>query len=1095
MDALATISLANLKPNSQNFAFVREEGMVVIRRLAPETWTDHNLHDPGITLHEALCYALTEAGFLGALDMADLLKSGEQQAPQEFFTTARVLPSAPVSLRDFQKIFTDHPLVRRAWVSALFGEPLGRTSILLEFEKTALNSNVVGGAVTVMLANYLVEFAFPYWDDPEAKPLQEDVTLVAVTFDDPLTPWRPVEGSDAYFTRIKIDYIPPSGVAADVQVWVVMQVTTPVDDPALKLPLILQQAANLLQLVGPASLLKHYNQRVTEAFETSRVVRRYGKTYRNLCENLAEYNAVRLQEVALSANIEVAPDIHVENLLADIFFVIDKHLSPEIIVSSLAALQDKGTLTEQIFEGPPTHYGFIVDESLDTNLPLNKVFTSDIIRLILQLRKPDGGDIQTRENLTNRLIVAVRNLTLSLYIDNRSVTTGARDCLQLLNSVRHIPRLSPGKCKIVFIRNTVEVAYDMNAAIALFEQKKTLATIAFEADTPDLPLPEGTRFPLDYYPLQNALPLTYGVGIDGLPGTATDERKAQAKQLKGYLFFFEQMLAGYYAQLANVNSFFSARPGVATTLYQQPLYQLPRVSDLFADFDPAVEAWDDFQADQANAYRRTLNTALETEDQFLDRRHRMLDHLLSRHGESLDDFMAMAYRQIYATPAASAEIQEQRRRSTAHRLLREKAAFYYDLPDLHQARLQSFGLPAWRTRTLIRVTKEEAGVGWAWQIFDFTDTALWQQEASEPTATAAQLKGEEVMLLSTVSGNYSAGPDVGGFRIRVSSGAVVVAKSAQLFATLADATTAIPLALQRVVQTWVRNNLAPLERRLYHLLEIGTPGDRRQLQTPVTDYFEIYNDAIIGKRFRLRETTDPLSTILLESETNFLDVAATLVAIDVAIASGLVTEHYDTTLPALGPFEVRLMNSAGAILARSPGTFATPAAANMAADSIRQLLYRHYSVEGFYMVEHILLYPVATADPLLAIEDASNPCQPTVVPRKDTYSFQMTFVFPSGYVRKVATREPCQPGRFRDLEFRDYAERTIRKACPGHILPVVLWVDRLEGALPGDACFENFETRYRAWLAAYFTDEVPEAVIGPLRNSLVDMLNKLYAMT
>ncbi|HEY5746261.1 MAG TPA: hypothetical protein VIU12_09315, partial [Chryseolinea sp.] len=431
MDELATISLGNLKPNSQNFAYIREEGLVVIRRLAPETWTDHNLHDPGITLHEALCYALTEAGFLGALDMPDLLTSGEQQAPQEFFTTARVLPSAPVSLRDFQKIFIDHPLVRRAWAFTLFGNPLGSMNILLEFEKTDLNSNVVGGSVMVGPTTYLVEFAFPYWDDPEAKPLQEDVTLVAVTFDIPINPWQPVEGSDAYFTLIKIDYIPPGGGAANVEMWVVMQVTSPVDNPSVNLPLILQQTANLIQLIGPTSLLKQYNRRVTEAFETSRVVRRYGKGYRNLCENLAEYNAVRLQEVAISANIEVAPDIHVESLLADIFFVIDKHLSPEIVVSTLAALQDKGTLTEQIFEGPPTHYGFIVDESLDTNLPLNKVFTSDIIRLILQLRKPDGGDIQTRENLTNRLIVAVRNLTLSLYIDNRSITTKARDCLQL----------------------------------------------------------------------------------------------------------------------------------------------------------------------------------------------------------------------------------------------------------------------------------------------------------------------------------------------------------------------------------------------------------------------------------------------------------------------------------------------------------------------------------------------------------------------------------------------------------------------------------------------------------------------------------------
>jgi hypothetical protein len=46
MDAPVTISL-DTQQDSQNFAFLREEGMKVIRRIAPDTWTDHNLHDPG----------------------------------------------------------------------------------------------------------------------------------------------------------------------------------------------------------------------------------------------------------------------------------------------------------------------------------------------------------------------------------------------------------------------------------------------------------------------------------------------------------------------------------------------------------------------------------------------------------------------------------------------------------------------------------------------------------------------------------------------------------------------------------------------------------------------------------------------------------------------------------------------------------------------------------------------------------------------------------------------------------------------------------------------------------------------------------------
>ncbi|MET0519985.1 MAG: hypothetical protein ABW005_14270, partial [Burkholderiaceae bacterium] len=37
-----------------------EQGLAEVRRLAHAQWTDHNTHDPGITMLELLAYALTE---------------------------------------------------------------------------------------------------------------------------------------------------------------------------------------------------------------------------------------------------------------------------------------------------------------------------------------------------------------------------------------------------------------------------------------------------------------------------------------------------------------------------------------------------------------------------------------------------------------------------------------------------------------------------------------------------------------------------------------------------------------------------------------------------------------------------------------------------------------------------------------------------------------------------------------------------------------------------------------------------------------------------------------------------------------------------
>ena len=1114
MDETVKISLDREQQTSQNFSFLRDQGLEVIQRLAPDTWTDHNVHDPGITLLEAIAYTLTEAGSLNNIDMPDLLASGGAQASPEFFTPAQVLPSSPVTTRDFQKILIDHPLINKAWVFALYGEPLGRWSMLLEFENAGLNSNLVSGTVNVLGVEYRVEFAFPYWDDPEAIALQQDVLLQNIVFINPLPPWQVIGDDDGFFARIQVTYLPQGGAPTTFDAWVVAQITTPVSNPVTDTPAILLEISNLLQTLGDNSpadqtILKQYNRRVIEAFETSSVIKRYLNPYRNLAEIFFEFSAARLQEVAIIANIEVAPNINVETLLADIFYAIDNHISPEVIPDTVAGMQKAGVDTSVIFDGPLNNFGIIPDALLTSNLPSNKIYTSDIVRLILQLRRPGGSDIQTREDMTTRSIIAVYNLSLSLFVDNRKITQEARECLQLINSIKHISRLSPGKCQVRFFRNDVEVNYDIARAIELFRQKKQLVNVPLVADTPDIPISGGTVYPVEqYYPVQNNLPVTYGVGVYGLPVSASAERKAQAKQLKGYLFFFEQILAGYYSQLAHLNSFFSANPQVEATLFQQPLYHLPAVQDLFADFDPLTETWESFQADEENGYRTVLKDSLETGEQFLDRRHRMLDHLLARQGENLDDFTAMAHRESYTVPNAAAlplpqlqAIQQQNRLEIIRRLIRDKSAFFYDLPTLHERRLQSYGLPSWSTPSLISI--EETGAGFAWQIHDFTGAAILMQANLEPTETAARIRAQEVLALATSIENYSTVTEAGGaLRLVVSANnsANATGTSIDIFNTQADADLAITTLRENTLRTWVEQSLSSLEIRLYHLLGIQVKESRRELLTPVPEFFELFDDAFLQRRFRLRQLPGPFGNILFESEIGYPDNAAALVAVSDTIRNGILSGNYTTDQPPAGPFGLTINGSDGNIIARFPGTFSTSAQSAAAAESIRAQLYRFYSREGFYMVEHILLSPVSSGDINLVILDDIDPCQPVLVPRKDTYSFQLTFVFPSGFARDFSAvlpvRQPSQPDRFRDAEFRAYTERTIRNACPGHILPVILWVDSvLPGTVPpaNAPAFDNFEINYRQWLAAFFTDRVTESVLGPARNNLVNILNALYA--
>lgn len=58
---------------SLGFDALRAEGLRWLQALAGERWTDHNLHDPGITLLEQLCFGLTDLVYRSGFPVADHL--------------------------------------------------------------------------------------------------------------------------------------------------------------------------------------------------------------------------------------------------------------------------------------------------------------------------------------------------------------------------------------------------------------------------------------------------------------------------------------------------------------------------------------------------------------------------------------------------------------------------------------------------------------------------------------------------------------------------------------------------------------------------------------------------------------------------------------------------------------------------------------------------------------------------------------------------------------------------------------------------------------------------------------------------------------
>jgi len=100
---------------SLDFNILRKEGIKIIQELTGSFWTDFNVHDPGVTILEQLCYALTELSFRTDYNIEQLLfTEGKEGLP--FFKPEEILTNNPLSVNDFRKLFLDNIVeIKNIW--------------------------------------------------------------------------------------------------------------------------------------------------------------------------------------------------------------------------------------------------------------------------------------------------------------------------------------------------------------------------------------------------------------------------------------------------------------------------------------------------------------------------------------------------------------------------------------------------------------------------------------------------------------------------------------------------------------------------------------------------------------------------------------------------------------------------------------------------------------------------------------------------------------------------------------------------------------------------------------------------------------------
>lgn len=92
------------------FASLREDMLAEVQALSGHVWTDYNIHDPGVTILEQLCYALTDINYRSNYDIETLLSDSEGEIDLHrhgLYTLQEALPCRPVSIVDMQKYLLD----------------------------------------------------------------------------------------------------------------------------------------------------------------------------------------------------------------------------------------------------------------------------------------------------------------------------------------------------------------------------------------------------------------------------------------------------------------------------------------------------------------------------------------------------------------------------------------------------------------------------------------------------------------------------------------------------------------------------------------------------------------------------------------------------------------------------------------------------------------------------------------------------------------------------------------------------------------------------------------------------------------------------
>lgn len=1009
-------------PAARDFYRLRSEGIGRIAGSSGAVWTDYNTHDPGISILEALAYAITELAYRTGFPIEDILASAavsagasadEPYPDQAFFSARRILTVNPTTPEDLRRLLIDVAAVRNAWMqcgpcvcaTTFFGwceagelvlsydpsqrrhqktpvmkfEPRGLYRVLLELEEHPelgdLNDRKIvrrravtddEGRPHTMTA----ELRFPVWGSArrdQRRVFAEDPLSAPPVVSGPTrtlkgtTPVDDVELRRHWFDVFYVDY---ALTLADGTAITIENASLRVfGDSAVRAHAEVSKLLEWLGEDGPDGFVEPYRRKLSLADTAIDAAKSTLESHRSLDEDWGCVDLVEITDVAGCAEVEVEAAADIDRVQAEIWFQLERYLDPPVGFASLDELRASGAESERIFNGPELDSGFLTEKVLRETDLREQLRVSDILNILMEI---DGvvsidGLLLTAYDQGGRPIGGISD---PKWEESGPVFDSARisaSWLMALSRERR-PRLHRNLSRFSFSSGGLPFTPRLD------EAEDTLVQLRGQAARPKLPAaeldistPMGKPRDVEaYHPIQHSFPGVYGIGPAGLASTATKERKAQAKQLKAYLMVFEQLLRNAYTQLAHLPDLFSLNRGIDRTYFAATLNDAGIV-----DYDEIV----DDTALTADALARLVESRAE----FQERRNGFLDHLLARFGESFADY-ALVLTDLEGQTRAGDD------------LIRDKLAYLRAVPRLGHDRGRAFN----------------------------------RRVAPCDPDNAPGLRQRMNLLLGLPDWTmvYRAAADGAGYRQ-----SLTIDELGEQIITLA-LPASVGTALDAVIAArWPGG--APADWTVHGAdgsLTLTTAADGRTT-----------SEELLGP--------GALDAALL--------LGRTLVALQRSIlAEAVVRDQHHPELSG-GRWRVALLDRNGNRFGTSDQHFST----RQTAIGFIALMASWAAHQRAVVVEHLLLRPKFPGDALYpACSEAGCGCGD-----EDPYSFRLTYVMP-GWTEPFSS----------NMQMRGYADRTIQEHTPSHLIVKTCWVGN-DGYL-ADPCDPVIDDIARV-IAAHSPDE------------------------